>query len=115
MSDLKTSIQAAITSYVQSKKDTHTQVDVLRMIRDQASLLYECQKICDALDSDPFEELQNVQPQIKRIQVSLIVVSHTSLWNRPSVHLSLVFIAYYTTEFDGGDFLDSSRNFGWSH
>ena len=115
MSDLKTSIQTAITSYVQSKKDTHTQVDVLRMIRDQASLLYECQTICDALDSDPFAQLQHVQPQIKRIQVSLIVVSHTLLWNRPSVHLNPVFIAYYTTEFDGGDFLHSRRDFGWSH
>jgi hypothetical protein len=70
MSNLKGSVQAAIASYVQSERDTHTQVDVLRMIRDQASLLYERQVICDALDSDPMERLQQVKPQIKRIQVS---------------------------------------------
>ena len=71
MSDLKDSVQAAIASYVQARKDTHTAVDVLRMIRDQANLLYERQMICDALDADPMEQLKDVQMQVKRIQVSL--------------------------------------------
>lgn len=70
MSDLKESVKTAIASYVHSKQDTHTQVDVLRMIRDQADLLYERQAICDALDADPMQQLQDVTSQVKRIQVS---------------------------------------------
>jgi len=70
MSDLKASVKAAIASYVQRKQDTHNQVDVLRMIRDQAELLYERQVICDALDSDPMQQLSDVEPQVQRIQVS---------------------------------------------
>jgi hypothetical protein len=70
MSDLKDSVQAAIAAYVQSKQETHTPVDVLRMIRDQASLLYEKETICDALDADPMQQLTHVRSQVERIQVS---------------------------------------------
>jgi hypothetical protein len=72
MSDLKDSVQAAIAAYVQSKHETHTPVDVLRMIRDESSLLYERQVICDALDADPMQQLSHVASQVKRIQVSAV-------------------------------------------
>ena len=77
MSDLKDSVKRAIASYVESKKDTHTPVDVLRMIRDQASLLYERQLICDALDADPMQQLDQVTAQVKRIQTLMKVISAT--------------------------------------
>lgn len=86
MSDLKSSVQAAIAAYVHSKQDTHTPVDVLRMIRDQASLLYERQVICDALDADPMQQLNEVQSQVRRIQVST-----DSMW----VYYSMVIVTSY--------------------
>lgn len=77
MSDLKDSVKSAIEAYVQSKQETHTQLDVLRMIRDQASLLFERQAICDALDADPMKQLQHVRAQVERIKVSSNNNKHT--------------------------------------
>lgn len=59
MSDLVSSVQEALTQYVQSKQETHVPIDVWRMIRDQAALQYERQKIVDALTADPMGGIQH--------------------------------------------------------
>lgn len=70
MSDLTSSVRAAIAAYVQQQSDTHMQADVLRAIRDQSTLLYESQVVYDALDADPMEQLSSVAKQIARAKVS---------------------------------------------
>eukprot|EP00521_Asterionellopsis_glacialis_P015029 CAMPEP_0195309434 /NCGR_PEP_ID=MMETSP0707-20130614/38736_1 /TAXON_ID=33640 /ORGANISM="Asterionellopsis glacialis, Strain CCMP134" /LENGTH=268 /DNA_ID=CAMNT_0040373731 /DNA_START=93 /DNA_END=899 /DNA_ORIENTATION=+ len=75
MSDLKESVRSAISAFVGSQSDTHLKADVLRIIRDQATLLYESQVVCDALDADPMEELANVKLQVSRVKNIMEVIS----------------------------------------
>mmetsp|Transcript_5346 Transcript_5346/g.7562 ORF Transcript_5346/g.7562 Transcript_5346/m.7562 type:complete len:276 (-) Transcript_5346:29-856(-) len=75
MSDLKESVRSAIATYVSTQSDTHLKADVLRVIRDQATLLYESQLVYDALDADPFEELKNVRLQVNRVKNIMEVIS----------------------------------------
>jgi hypothetical protein len=75
MSNLVSSVQAAIEQYVDSKKESHTKVDVLRVLRDQSALLYERQVVLDALTQDPLKQLEEYPSQIQRIQKLLRVIS----------------------------------------
>jgi hypothetical protein len=75
MSDLVSSVQHAILQYVASKHETHTDADVLRVIRDQASLLYERQLCLDALTQDPLQQLHPfASPWLQSLPSSLSVV-----------------------------------------
>jgi len=75
MSDLKESVRGAIANYVSSKLETHTEADVLRVIRDQAMLLFERQSIIDMLDADPMEQLSSVRPEVNKIKNMLEVIA----------------------------------------
>ena len=75
MSDLVPSVQFAIEQYVDSKRESHTKVDVLRVLRDQSALLYERQVVLDALTQDPLKQLEEYQTQIQRLQKLLRVIS----------------------------------------
>mmetsp|Transcript_20232 Transcript_20232/g.30014 ORF Transcript_20232/g.30014 Transcript_20232/m.30014 type:complete len:290 (-) Transcript_20232:88-957(-) len=75
MSNLVTSVQQAILEYVNSKQETHIETDVLRIIRDQASLLYERQLILDALTQDPMQQFLEHKNEVARLKELLSVVS----------------------------------------
>jgi hypothetical protein len=75
MSDLKESVRNAIANYVSSKLESHTEADVLRVIRDQATLLFERQTIVDVLDSDPMEQLAGAKSQVDKVKAMLEVIS----------------------------------------
>jgi hypothetical protein len=75
MSDLKDSVRAAITNYVSSKRESHTEADVLRVIRDQSILMFERQIVFDALDADPMEQLSTAKDQVDNVKSMLDVVS----------------------------------------
>lgn len=75
MSDLVPSVQDAIQQFVDSKKEYHTRADVLRVIRDQSTLLYERQVVLDALTQDPMKQLDDDAEDVKRIQKQLHVTS----------------------------------------
>lgn len=75
MSDLASSARALLIQYAQSKHETHTEIDVLRVLRDQATLLYERQMCVDALTQDPMRQLGEYATEVKRIQEQMQVVS----------------------------------------
>jgi hypothetical protein len=75
MSDLVSSVRAAIEKYAATKKESHNKIDVMRMLRDQSALLYEKQLVLDALTQDPMRQLHEYPNQIQRIQKLLQVNS----------------------------------------
>ena len=75
MSDLVPSVRDAIQQFVDSKKEYHTGADVLRVIRDQSTLMYERQVVLDALTQDPMKQLEEDAEDVKRIQKLMQVTS----------------------------------------
>ena len=75
MSDLKDSVRVAIANYVSSKRESHTEADVLRVIRDQSMLMFERQIVFDALDADPMEQLSTAKDQVDCVKSMLDVVA----------------------------------------
>lgn len=71
MSTLKEIAHRMISELVESQDETHTAIDVLRVIKDHSTLLYEQQALLDNLDLDPMHQLKEAQPQIRRIKVRL--------------------------------------------
>jgi hypothetical protein len=67
MSPLTTLVRTAIEAQIQSRKDDHTSLDVLRTFQQQAHLMFETEQVKDTLHSDPFDHLSEVQPQVKRL------------------------------------------------
>ena len=67
---LKPIVRKTIQDCVENERESHTAADVLRALRDEASLLYERQQICDNLDADPMKQLQDCQDQCRRIKVN---------------------------------------------
>lgn len=63
-------VRNALASFVQQHGVIHNQTDCLRVIRDQSSLMYERQLVCDALDADPMEQLGDARIQIQRVKAS---------------------------------------------
>ncbi len=81
-SELTKSVRSAIHAFVSSKASDGEALpaDVLRLIRDEASLLLERQIICDTLDADPYklcEDDADVRRQFGRLQGLMNVVSCT--------------------------------------
>ena len=61
MSNLREPVRNAIRSFVQSQENVHIATDVLRVIQEEANLMKETQDLHDMLDSDPFEQLKDLQ------------------------------------------------------
>ena len=81
-SELTKSVRSAIHAFVSNKASDGEALpaDVLRLIRDEASLLLERQIICDTLDADPYklcEDDADVRRQFGRLQGLMNVVSCT--------------------------------------
>ena len=66
---LQTVTRNAIETLLQSQNESHTALDVLRTMREEASLLYERQQILDALDADPMKQFGDCRAECERIKV----------------------------------------------
>jgi hypothetical protein len=81
-SELTQGVQNAIQSFIQMKTSDdhgHVAIDILRSIRDEATLMMECQNICDTFDSDPLrlyeDDDQNfIRQQVDRLKVRVVVL-----------------------------------------
>ena len=77
-SDLTSSVRDAISNFVKHKTsddEGYIAIDVLRNIRDEATLLMEYQAICDTFDSDPLHLFEDDQKNVVRDQVTRLKVS----------------------------------------
>lgn len=78
-SELTKSVKDAISNFVSLKtsdSEGYIAIDVLRSIRDEATLMMEYQTICDTFDSDPLrlfddDDRGTVRHQVSRLKVSL--------------------------------------------
>jgi hypothetical protein len=75
MSNLGPLVQKALLNFVESQDGHHTASDVLRVIEEEANLMKETQDICDTLDSDPMEQLEEARPQVERLKKIMKVTS----------------------------------------
>ena len=76
-SELTSSVQNAIQNFVNMKtSDDHgyIAIDVLRAIRDEATLMMECQTICETFDSDPLHLYDGDDKNIIKSQVARLKV-----------------------------------------
>jgi hypothetical protein len=75
---LDEAVRAQLTAAViQATTDgSHTPEDVLRSYKEQATLLYETEKLRAALDSDPFQHLDQVSQTVSRLSKLLRVTEH---------------------------------------
>lgn len=76
-SKLAESVKAAIGAFITQKtsEDSEIPIDILRTIRDEASLLMEKQTICDAFDCNALgfyddDENSDLKNQVERLKVS---------------------------------------------
>lgn len=77
-SELTTSVQKALHTFIKMKSsDDHGYIasDILRTIRDESTLMMECQTICDTFDSDPLHLYEDddgnyIKSQVVRLKVS---------------------------------------------
>ena len=77
-SELTKSVKEAISNFVKVKTSDDEgciAIDVLRSIRDEATLMMEYQTICDTFDSDPLHLFDDDDQGIVRRQVSRLKVS----------------------------------------
>ena len=77
-SELTRSVKDAISNFVSLKTsddEGFIAIDVLRSIRDEATLMMEKQTICDTFDSDPLHLFDDDDRGTVRRQVSRLTVS----------------------------------------
>jgi hypothetical protein len=75
MSNLQLLVRNAIKNFVESQDGHHLPSDVLRIIAEEALLKKETQDVCDMLDQDPMEQLNEVRPQVERLKKLIDVTS----------------------------------------
>ena len=64
---LQKSVQIALSEFIKGSEGENDAIDVLRTFQQEATLLYEGRNCIDLLKQDPFEHLEGVQPQVKRL------------------------------------------------
>jgi hypothetical protein len=73
---LEERVRAHLATAIQSSQDDHTAEDILRVFREQATLLFETERVKTALTTDPFEHLDEAQTAVKRLQKLLLVTDY---------------------------------------
>jgi len=68
--------QRWLQDLLEKKSDEDISIDLIRSIRDEANLLYERERICEMMDSDPFEcfKEDEVKQEIERAKVSFLSI-----------------------------------------
>jgi len=64
MSNLRTEAHAVIQRYIDTYQDEQIAVDILRVIQEEASLMKETEDVCDAITTDPYENLSGIPSRV---------------------------------------------------
>eukprot|EP00980_Cylindrotheca_fusiformis_P030656 scaffold25176_cov191-Cylindrotheca_fusiformis.AAC.6 len=90
MSNLRPQVRSAIQSFLLSQDGNQTPSDVLRVIEEEAALLRETEDVSSLLQRDPYEQFEDVKPQVERLRSMIQVVSCTRVRARYSVSIDAV-------------------------